>query len=168
MPSPTPRPHGFAVGRIEHGSQTRHSVAQAYSRVLAASRVLGAARAAVPHPWIERLLKKPRRRFLQHAYLKRLKKRNRAVRRPTRQSALSRCGLWMSRRPSRIPNRWGSGYDRRTEKLFRHTPIHCGRYGGRPTEHTPIPLTATFHKWYERRTRKAGEHKRAKPWLTLG
>jgi hypothetical protein len=48
-----------------------------------------------------------------------------------------------------IPNRWGSGYDRRTEKLFRHTPIHCGRSGGRPTEHTPIPLTATFHKWYE-------------------
>ena len=46
MPSPTPRPHGLAVGRIEHGSQTRHSVAQAYSRVLAASRVLGAARAA--------------------------------------------------------------------------------------------------------------------------
>jgi hypothetical protein len=71
MPSPTPRPHGLAVGRIEHGSQTRHSVAQAYSRVLAASRVLGAARAAGRTHMIERLLKKPRRRFLQHACLKR-------------------------------------------------------------------------------------------------
>jgi hypothetical protein len=49
-------------------------------------------------------------------------------------------------------------YDWATEKSFRHTPIHCGRSGGRPTEHTPIPLTANYHKWYELRMRKAGEH----------
>ena len=35
MPSPTPRPQGFAVGRRKHGGQTRHSVALAYSRDLA-------------------------------------------------------------------------------------------------------------------------------------
>jgi len=50
--------------------------------------------------------------------------------------------------PFWIPNRWVSGYDWATKKPYRHTPIHCGRSGGRPTEHTPVPLTATFHKWY--------------------
>ena len=39
-----------------------------------------------------------------------------------------------------ISNRWVSGYDWVTEKPYRHTPIPCGRSGGRPTEHTPVPL----------------------------
>ena len=56
----------------------------------------------------------------------------------------------------RISNRWVSGYDWVTEKPYRHTPIHCGRSGGRPSEHTPVPLTATYHKWYVTDTKYAG------------
>ena len=56
MPSPTPRPQGFAVGRRKHGGQTRHSVALAYSRDLAG--VAGAdAASSRPAPMAKRLRK---------------------------------------------------------------------------------------------------------------
>lgn len=86
MPSPTPRPHGFAVGRKEHGSQTRHSTGSFQGT--RGRRGCGCGESSGPHPWIERL-----RRNHDGAFGRTCLKENRAIRIPTRlYGALSRCG----------------------------------------------------------------------------